>query len=284
MPAPAPVRDASTATFDAEVLAASRTAPVVVDFWAAWCGPCRTLGPVLERLARESGGRFSLVKVDVDANPELAQRFQVQGIPAVKAFVDGAVADEFTGALPEAEVRRWLAALGPGPGDEEAKRGIALLTAGELEAGRAALLHALELEPRQADALIALARLAHADGRAEEAAKLLDQVPASEQDRRSRELGALRLALGAGSLGAAEAAVRAAPDDDGAKVTLGRALAAAGRAEEGLLLLVGIVERLGRQGAGDEARQAMLAIFEAIGARSELSDRFRERLASALYR
>lgn len=280
----APVRDATTATFEQEVLAASRQAPVIVDFWAAWCGPCRTLGPVLERLARESEGRFSLVKVDVDSNPELARRFQVQGIPAVKAFVGGAQADEFTGALPEAEVRRWLAGFLPGPGADEAQRGIALLTAGELDAGRAALLHALELEPRQADALIALARLAHAEGRGDEATTLLDRVPATEQERRSKELGALRLALGAGSIGAAEAAVRAAPEDDAAKITLGRALAAAGRAEEGLALLVGIVERLGREGAGDEARQAMLAIFEAIGARSELSDRFRERLATALYR
>src|SRR5690606_2707900 len=116
------VVDVGDASFDAEVIAESHRRPVVVDFWAAWCGPCRLLGPVLERLAAEASGAFRLAKVDVDASPVVSQLHGVRSIPLVKAFRGGEVVDEFVGALPEGEVRRWLEGFVPGPADEAAAR------------------------------------------------------------------------------------------------------------------------------------------------------------------
>jgi putative thioredoxin len=114
------VIDVTEATFATEVVDRSRTVPVVIDLWASWCAPCRQLGPVLEKLAGEGNGSWVLAKVDVDANPRVAQALQVQGIPAVKAVVDGQLVDEFTGAMPEPQVRQWLSGvLGAGPSSED---------------------------------------------------------------------------------------------------------------------------------------------------------------------
>lgn len=146
--------------FEVEVLEASKTTPVVVDFWAPWCGPCRYLGPVLERLeAEESNGRWRLAKVNTDQNPELSMRYGIRGIPAVKLFVDGAVADEFTGALPEQAVRQWLDKALPSENKRRLVEAETAMAAGDDKTAEALLRTILKEEPDNPEAKLLLARI-----------------------------------------------------------------------------------------------------------------------------
>ena len=185
-PTPA-VIDVSDADFDRLVIERSRSLPVVVDFWAEWCGPCRALGPVLERGALARAGRMELAKVDVDANQGVAARYQVQGIPAVKAFRDGKVASEFTGALPPAEVEKFLDALVPSEAEELAAEALAVLepvAASDFVATGLAARAQLELDDDAGQ--LAIAFIAWDDGEHERALELLQKAVAatSEPDRR----------------------------------------------------------------------------------------------------
>jgi putative thioredoxin len=181
MPAATDVTDAS---FEQDVLERSKQVPVVVDLWAEWCGPCKTLGPVLERVVEATGGQVELAKVDVDANPQVANAFQVQSIPAVYALKDGKVVDGFIGAQPEANVARFVEALLPTKEQTEIER---LVEAGD----EASLLQALELEHDNEDAVITLAELYVADGRADDALALLARLPESAETRRVAALARL---------------------------------------------------------------------------------------------
>jgi putative thioredoxin len=154
-----PIIDVTEETFTREVIERSRQVPVVVDFWAGWCAPCKALGPILERLAQEANGSWILAKIDVDANPRLAAALEVQGIPAVRAFKDGREVAEFTGALPEPNVREWLAQLGPSPADIAYDEGAALEKAGRLDAAAERYRRALAEAPAHAEASAALNRV-----------------------------------------------------------------------------------------------------------------------------
>src|SRR5215213_8776107 len=155
--------DVSEAEFEEKVLARSHEVPVVVDFWAPWCGPCRTLGPILERLAAEAQGAFVLAKINVDNNPRLSAAYKVQGIPAVKAFRNGSMVDEFSGALPESRVRDWLKRLIPAPLDQLAEVAAAL-EAHDPQAAAARYREALALDANHPASLLGLGQLLIADG------------------------------------------------------------------------------------------------------------------------
>ncbi len=239
------------ATFQTEVIDRSRTLPVVVDFWAEWCGPCRQLGPVLERAVAAREGKVLLAKVDVDANPSLSRTFGIQGIPAVKAFVDGRVAAEFTGAQPPAAVERFLDGLVPSEADE-------LVAAADEDS----LRRALELEPTRADAAVPYARMLRARGDDEEALAVLGRVP--------------------GSFAADGLAARIKLEQGGA-TDLADAFAAldAGDQERALDLLIGSLPEA--DGSREDIRRVVVGILDELGVEHPLARAARRKLAAALY-
>jgi putative thioredoxin len=264
----------SAATFEREVLEASAAVPVLVDFWAPWCAPCRTLAPILEKLEREYQGRFRLVKVNLDEYPDLANAFGVRSIPDVMAFRDGKPVAHFLGALPESQVRAFIDRLLPSPSELE-----------RLKGGEANLRKALELDPRNDAARLDLAELLIQDKRPEEAEQLLVEVQdnAALDARRS----ALRAAAGfARSGGESEASLRARlaadPGDLEARYALAERLAAARRYREAMEELIAIVRR-DKTWRDGEARKQLVNLFTLAADEAELVSKYRRELATALY-
>ena len=278
------VFDAGSQNFRQDVVERSFQVPVLVDFWATWCGPCRTLGPLLERLADEYGGAFLLAKVDTDKEVELAQMFQIQSIPSVKLVSEGRLVDGFDGALPEAALRKFLEAHVQPVGDPLALARDNLAQGDGLAAKRLAEAMLAEDADRH-EARLVLAEAQFLLGDLEDAAAQLERLP--DELRRGHGGRALsaRLALGsrgAGDLVALTKALEAAPNHPGAHLALGRALAAAGRFEEALERLLQSVT-LDREFEEQAARRAMLEIFDALGPDDDLTGDYRRSLQMALF-
>lgn len=268
------VQDVDEATFATAVVQRSAARPVVVDFWAAWCGPCRQLSPMLERYAAQHAGDVDVVKVDVDANQGLAAQFGVQGIPAVKAFRDGRVVAEFTGLQPEEQVARFFDALTPSKAD----RLVAAAAAQPPDERTATLEQALAVDPGHVGALTALARLRADAGDPEGARALLERAPHDDAVQRL----AAELSVRGNRVDDAELDQlrRDAAADPGAALAYGRALAAAGRHEEAAEQLLAAVRHPQTR---EPARESLVELFTTLGPDHPVVARTRPALARALF-
>ena len=277
--------DVSEDNFESEVIERSTEVPVLVDFWAPWCGPCKTLGPLLEKLADEYNGEFRLAKVNVDENQNLAGVFGIQGIPAVKLFKDGDLASEFTGALPEPMLREFLTKFLPSAADKEADQAAQLEAEGKTREAKAAYQAILNSDPNHAKALLGLGRIALNEGDAEVALQHLEKISLVDDARKEADRLIARLKLQSGAAdneNALREKVKADPKNIAVRYELAQALAGTEKYEEALKEFLGIV-RADRNFDDDGARKAMLQIFEVLGPDDPLTDQYRSELAKVLF-
>lgn len=278
--------DVSIEEFEAKVLIPAETVPVVVDFWAPWCEPCKVLKPMLEKLAEEYKGRFILAKVNSDESPELAQHFGVRSIPSVKVLFQGQLVDEFNGAIPESQIRAFLDRIALPEGPEQInlrEQAAALVAEGKLDDALAILVQASQATPQdqaiQLDAVDVLMQL----GRKDEAKQLLAGDYANEPDRANALRARLALLDGAADTAPLEARLAANADDHAARLELAKAYAAQSRFREALEAALEVVrrDRFFDEGAG---RKAILALFEALSGEQydDLVREFRRKLSAAL--
>jgi putative thioredoxin len=232
--------DVTDASFEQDVIERSKQVPVVVDLWAPWCGPCKTLGPIIEKVVADTGGKVELAKVNVDENPQVSRAFQVQSIPAVYALRDGKVVDGFIGAQPEPAVKKFVESLLPTEEESEVQQ---LLRAGDV----ASLERVLELDPDNAEAVVALAELYALAGRNDDALQLLARIPETAESRRVAAMARLGTA---------------APSDD---------------VDSKLQALLGAVK------SDEDARQQFVDLLEVLGPDDPRTAQWRKKLTAALY-
>jgi len=290
-PAADPVKEGSDQGFMADVIEASRQQPVVVDFWAPWCGPCRTLGPMLEKGVRAAGGKVRMVKINIDEHPGVAGQLGVRSIPAVYAFDKGRPVDGFMGAVPESQIKLFLDRLtGATSGEdvsallEQAAESISLNDVGGAAQSYMAVL---QIDPANTKAIAGMARIAVSAGELDEARAILDMVP--EEKRNDAEIQGVRAALElAGKPVAADAAnelglkVATHPDDLQARFDLDEALSARGDLEAAAEQLLAIIER-NREWNEGAARTQLLKIFDAAGPASDVAKQGRRKLSAILF-
>ena len=273
--------DVGLADFEQQVLDESKTRPVVVDFWAPWCSPCKSLKPVLEKLAAEYDGAFRLAKINSDDNQELATRYGVRGIPSVKAFVNGEAVDAFSGALPEGEVRAFLDRLVPRPADALRAAALELRAAGDISGALQKLAEASRVDPDHLGIRVDATEIMLDLGEADEARRLFGNL-ADDADPRVPQLRARLQFMGAAGddPAALEARVAADENDLAARLKLANFAVAAGQYEVGMDQLLEIIRR-DRSFEEDIGRTTLLAVFAMLGSDPRVSQ-YRRKLASAL--
>ena len=276
-------RNIAGADFAERVVSRSALVPVVVDFWAAWCQPCRILSPTLERLERASEGAWELVKVDIDREPALANQFQITSIPALKGFRDGRVVAEMLGAQPESAIRSFLAGLLPSEADRLVAEAADVLRTGSYEQAENILRRALAVAPEHGPGLLALGSLLSEHGRLDEAAEVLERIPAmTNEGRRARATLARVSFMRAATADAGIHVDTGVAASDDAHWAAGNRLAAAGNYREALTHFLWLVEH-NRRYRDDEGRRAALSVFDILGPDDPITMEFRPRLSSLLF-
>ena len=285
------VKDSDSQHFMKDVIEASRSQPVIVDFWAPWCGPCKQLGPIIERVVRAAGGKVRLVKINVDESPELAQQLRIQSIPMVYGFVGGQPVDGFAGALPESQIKAFVERLagpvGPSPVEAALEQAKEAMAAGQTEVARQLYERVLGAEADNPEALAGAARCQIATGRLAKAREILDGVPTQHKNHVEIDgaRAALSLAEEAGTLADPEALrtrLQAEPNDHAARLDLATGLFLRGQTEPAIDELLGIVRR-DREWQDQAARKQLVKFFEALGPNHPATVAGRRKLSAVLF-